>query len=286
MQLKYNRQPSLGSSIIKTLIKLLLLVIVFIFTIFLIGKITFPSPEKNTKSTSLMRLKSFNYIIGLLIIFSSTLGFCEEKIDIWKNNKEDIIDQSQKKKKLPEKPKLQTNQTIKATEKIQIQEGVVIQSNEQKVFGIFDPANFDFNLNMWSATKAKDLRASLKRLDKIELSKSSNEILEAILFSFSYPPRDMTEKEFVNLKINWLIQNDRVDLIDNFLKQNEEFDNKSKLVQYLVDKNIASGNIKNGCEKIKFIDKKIKDPYLKNLKYIVWYLITKTRSTTFAGFIT
>tara|TARA_B100000963_G_C22400495_1_gene568597 strand:+ start:61 stop:240 length:180 start_codon:yes stop_codon:yes gene_type:complete len=47
MQLKYNRQPSLGSSIIKTLIKLLLIVIVFIFVIFLIEKISFPSPEKN-----------------------------------------------------------------------------------------------------------------------------------------------------------------------------------------------------------------------------------------------
>ena len=46
MQLKYNRQPSIGSSIVKTLIKLLLLVIVFIFTIFLIEKISFPSPEK------------------------------------------------------------------------------------------------------------------------------------------------------------------------------------------------------------------------------------------------
>ena len=46
MQLKYNRQPSLGSSIIKTLFKLLLLIIVFIFVIFLIEKISFPSPEK------------------------------------------------------------------------------------------------------------------------------------------------------------------------------------------------------------------------------------------------
>jgi|TARA_B100001063_G_C16697450_1_gene520643 hypothetical protein len=46
MQLKYNRQPSLGSSIIKTLFKLLLLIIVFIITIFLIEKISFPSPEK------------------------------------------------------------------------------------------------------------------------------------------------------------------------------------------------------------------------------------------------
>ena len=46
MQLKYNRQPTLGSSIIRTLIKLLLVIIVFIFAIFLIEKISFPSPEK------------------------------------------------------------------------------------------------------------------------------------------------------------------------------------------------------------------------------------------------
>ena len=47
MQLKYNRQSSLGSSIIKNLLKLLLVVVVLIFTIFLVEKISFPSPEKN-----------------------------------------------------------------------------------------------------------------------------------------------------------------------------------------------------------------------------------------------
>ena len=46
MQLKYNRQPSLGSSLVKTLIKLLMVIVVFIFAIFLIEKISFPSPEK------------------------------------------------------------------------------------------------------------------------------------------------------------------------------------------------------------------------------------------------
>ena len=46
MQLKYNRQPSLGSSIIKTLLKLLSVVVVLIFAIFLMEKISFPSPEK------------------------------------------------------------------------------------------------------------------------------------------------------------------------------------------------------------------------------------------------
>mgnify|MGYP001172311521 FL=1 len=46
MQLKYNRQPSIGSSIIKTLFKLILLIVFFIFVIFLIEKVSFPSPEK------------------------------------------------------------------------------------------------------------------------------------------------------------------------------------------------------------------------------------------------
>ncbi len=46
MQLKYNRQPSLGSSIVKTLLKLLLVIIFFIIAIFLIEKVSFPTPEK------------------------------------------------------------------------------------------------------------------------------------------------------------------------------------------------------------------------------------------------
>ena len=46
MQLKFNRQPSIGSSIFKFFTKFILLVIVFIFAIFLIEKINFPGPEK------------------------------------------------------------------------------------------------------------------------------------------------------------------------------------------------------------------------------------------------
>ena len=46
MQLKYNRQPSLGSSLLKTIITLLIVIIIFILAIFLIEKINFPSPKK------------------------------------------------------------------------------------------------------------------------------------------------------------------------------------------------------------------------------------------------
>ena len=46
MQLKYNRQSSIGSSLLKILVKLLLAIVFFIIAIFLIEKINFPSPEK------------------------------------------------------------------------------------------------------------------------------------------------------------------------------------------------------------------------------------------------
>jgi len=214
-----------------------------------------------------MKLKSSNCFIGLLIIFFCLPLYSEEKIDIWKNKKEITTDSlNQEEKNNQRNPDLLSTQTIQTIEKIQIEEGSQIKTEEQVVYGIYEPANFDFNLNMWSATKAEDLRSSLKRINKIDLSKSSNEILEAILFSFSYPPQGMKEKEFVDLKINWLINNDRAELLESFLKQNEKFDSKSKAVQYLVDKNIASSNIKEGCEQIKFIDASVKDSYLEKFK--------------------
>ena len=191
----------------------------------------------------------------------------EEKIDIWKNKKKTETESSiEEKTKIEKKINLDRSQQIEAPSQIQIQESSEINADEAKVYGIYDPENFNFNLDMWSSTKADDLRSSLKRINKIELSRSSKEILEAILFSFSYPPPGMSEKEFVDLKINWLIKNDRSELIESFLKQNERFESKSKAVQYLVDKNIARANIKEGCEKIKFIDAKIKDSYLEKFK--------------------
>ena len=49
MQLKYNRQRNIGSSLVRILIKLVLFLILIIVAIFLIEKINFPSPEQNYK---------------------------------------------------------------------------------------------------------------------------------------------------------------------------------------------------------------------------------------------
>ena len=215
-----------------------------------------------------MKLKSFNYFLGLLIIFLSFTSLkSEEQIDIWKKkNNSDSTNIPKRETKESIKKIPNANDSIETTQDIEIENNLLNRSEDVKVFGIYDPAENDFNLNMWSSTKAEDLKSSLKRLEKIKLSKTANQILEKILLSFSYPPEDMNEDQFADLKINWLIKKQRSDLIEKFLKQNEEFKSKSKAVQFLVDENIAKANIKEGCEKIKFIDAKVKDSYLEKFK--------------------
>ena len=217
-----------------------------------------------------MRLKSFNTLLSLLFYFLCLFSLnAEDKIDIWKNNENVPKDNLNKSLPEPKEKKniIINNQKIIPKEKdISIEENIITEINQIRVYGIYDPSDFDFNINMWSTTNADDIKSSIKRLKKINLSNTSKEILENILLTFSYPPEGMTEKEFVNLKINWMIENDRADLIEKFLKQNEEFDSKSKAVQYLVDKNIAKANIKEGCQKIEFIDSTIKDSYLEKFK--------------------
>ena len=215
-----------------------------------------------------MILKSFNKYFFLLIALSifSPLN-CEEKIDIWKNKKNSVDNQKQTNPNQSEKKiNLDNKMTLDSSQSIKIENNLIDNRNEIKVFGVYDPEDYNFNLNMWSSTKADDFRASLKRIEKISLSKTSNEILENVLLSFSYPPEGMDEKEFANLKIDWLIRNNRIELIESFLKQNKEFNGKKKAVQHLVDNKISKANIKEGCEKVEFIDSTIKDSYLEKFK--------------------
>ncbi len=214
---------------------------------------------------------SKNFKILLALIFTVLIFFPlkgEDKIDIWKNKKKNGNIESNQSNTVTKKNDIKPNlaEPVEANQDILITDGVIENSREIKVFGVYDPADYNFNLNMWSTTKAEDVRSSIKRIKKINLSKTSNEILENVLLSFSYPPEGMEEKEFVNLKINWLIENNRLNLLEEFLKQNKEFEGKSKAVQHLVDNNISQANIKEGCEKIKFIDSTIKDSYLEKFK--------------------
>ncbi len=199
----------------------------------------------------------------------------EDEIDIW--NKE---------KKITEDKKLDTNITdkkinsktfskINIKSNIQIENEILNNTQDNEIFGVYDPAENNFNLNMWSNTESEKVRSSIKRINKINLSNTSKKIFEKTLFSFAYPPQGMSDNEFIDFKINWMIDNGETDLIEKFLNQNKTFHNKKRIIQYLVDKNIALANIKEGCKKINFIDKNIKDSYLE--KFRIYCLVFKDK---------
>ena len=215
-----------------------------------------------------MKLISLNKNISLLILLILFKPlYAEEEIDIW--NKE-----IKEKSEITIPNNNPSNNTINSeifkksqtNENIKIENEILENSQDPKIFGIYDPAENNFNLNMWTQTEAEDVRLSFARINKIQLSNTATKLFENTILSFAFPPKNMEEKEFVNLKINWMIENKRIDLIEKFLKQNNTFPNKKKLIQYLVDSNIAKANIKEGCNKIDFLDKNIKDSYLDKFK--------------------
>ena len=115
-----------------------------------------------------MRLISFKkYISLLLLIFLFTSLYAEEQIDIWNKEKKDnsLTNKDKKDNNIELNPKIivtsQTNNDIK------IENEILEDSQNLKIFGIFDPAENDFDLNMWSATDAEDVRSSIKRIKKI-----------------------------------------------------------------------------------------------------------------------
>ena len=214
---------------------------------------------------SQMKLSDLSKLIFFLIIFTNlSYSYAENEVDIWKKNPSNSLseDADKQEQKIPS-PLINKNNIT--TSNI-IQEQSSPEINNALLYGIWDPDKYNFELSMWSNTDGKNIQKTISRLNKLKLSETAENILLNTLFSYSYAPENLSEKDFLNIKINWLIKNKKDDLIEQFLTKNNDFPNKNKIIQYLVDRNISSANIKIGCEKVNFIGKDIKDPYLEKFK--------------------
>ena len=209
--------------------------------------------------------KSF-YLIIYLTIFSTFIQ-AEDTVDIWNNKKIEKSSDDQK-KKLEKK----TNNNISLKNNLINKESLIteistFQKEEEELYGLFDPEENDLNLSMWQNTDGKDIKEVFSRINKMKLSSTASDIFSNLILTFSYPPKkNITEEEFLNLKINWLISNKKDILLKKFLEKNKNFKIKKKLIQYFVDKNIAEANISKACDNTDFISKEIKDSYLEKFK--------------------
>ena len=211
-----------------------------------------------------MKLSDLNKFFFYLIIFLNlSISKAQEEVDIWKKDNSNNNEESVQKDKKIESPIINKN-TI-TTNNI-IQEKTPSDSEESSLYGIWDPDTYNFELSMWSNTDGRSIEKTISRISKLNLSETAESIFLNTIFSYSYAPENISEKEFLDLKINWLIKNKKDKIIEEFLKKNNDFPNKNKIIQYLVDRNISEANIKIGCEKVNFIGRDIKDPYLEKFK--------------------
>ena len=211
-----------------------------------------------------MKLSDLNKFFFYLIIFLNlSISNAQEEVDIWKKDNSNNNEESVQKDKKIESPIINKN-TI-TTNNI-IQEKTPSDSEESSLYGIWDPDTYNFELSMWSNTDGRSIEKTISRISKLNLSETAESIFLNTIFSYSYAPENISEKEFLDLKINWLIKNKKDKIIEEFLKKNNDFPNKNKIIQYLVDRNISEANIKIGCEKVNFIGRDIKDPYLEKFK--------------------
>ena len=223
-----------------------------------------------TKLLNLSRI--FLKFLFIYLFFYQSILAEEKGVDIWNNKNKTKTENINVKETIKQEPKIdisKINQNQK--ESIEIKEN---QSQDAKIklIGLYDPGQNDLSLEMWMGTNGELIKQSLKRIEKIKLSKFSEEIFLNTILTFSYSPqKNLNDKEFLKLKIDWLLKNNKIEIIENFLNKNLEFDGKSKLIKYLVDHYISSANISEGCQKADYINKEIKDNYLE--KFRVYCLI-------------
>ena len=203
-------------------------------------------------------------LIFLFFFHSNTSGI--ESADIWKKDSNKEI-QNTEKKNLPEKPKIDYSKENKNLDEIKINDSFSNTEDPVKLSGLYDPEKNDLNLNMWSNTNGEEIEKIFKRIEKVQLSSFSEKIFIETILTYSYPAKaNLTEEKFLKLKIDWLIKNNKLNLIEEFLNANLEFSGKSKLIKHLIDYYIMSANVSEGCEKVNFINKEIKDNYLEKFR--------------------
>ena len=222
--------------------------------------------------SNLNKLILFTFFINILI-FNFTISFAA--VDIWEK----------KKKKNDQSNQINSEKEIKIESPILSEDInkiiIIIDENEIKdpeksVIGIFDPEENNFNLNMWSQSDGEDIKKILKRIDKLNLSKLSEDLLYQVLFTNAYPPKaNLNSEEFLEIKINWLIKKKRIKDLETLLKKNPEVGQNTKAVKFLINEYLSAADIKSACEKINFLDPRVQNNYLE--KFTIYCLINNDR---------
>jgi len=234
------------------------------------------------KILRLLNKKSFSIIFILLFGLSASAE--DEPIDIWNIEKKKVEENSIKNKtEIKEditemKENFDSNiykmQNQKKTSIINLEDK--LETEQIKIVGLYDPEEYGLDINMWSNSDGDQLKAIIKKLNKVKLSKDAIEIVNISLLTNAYhPQKNISEKEFLKFKSEWLIKNSNLKLIEEYILQNQAINLHPNLTKFIVDKYLSETNIDKACEIFSKSDVSILDKYL--LKFNIYCLIKNNK---------
>ena len=225
----------------------------------------------------MINLSQLNKLILTTFFFSILIfnvGFSDTAVDIWKKqeNKKSPDDPINTEEIIIKSPILSSNEN---TESENISE-LELDRHEQTIIGLFDPKDNNFDIGMWLDTDGSDIKSLFKRIDKLQLSEFSEDLLFKVLFTNAYPPKkNMTSAEFLKIKIDWLIKHRRLQDLENLLLTNPAAGKEPSAIKFLINEKLSNAEIKSACEKVSAIDKNVQNNYLEKFK--IYCLINTDR---------
>ena len=152
-----------------------------------------------------------------------------------------------------------------------------LSSQKISILGLYDPDEFGLSLNMWSNSDGDQLKNIFAKLNKMNLSNDAKELMNISLLTNAYQPqKNISEKEFIEIKSEWLIKNSDLELIEKYLIKNQIFDPHSKLTRHLIDQHLSKANLEKVCEIFSKNKEPLSDNYLS--KFNIYCLINTERN--------
>ena len=229
-------------------------------------------------------LNKKNFLILFFLFFTSIVNAEEKPVDIWNIDKKEI-----------EEKNTTNNSEISNGENIlqesiepsvfgmqnQNQKSIInldekFDTKEIKIIGLYDPEDYGLNVDMWANSDGDQLENLLTKLNKMDLSNDAIEIINtSLLINAHSPKKNISDNEFLKLKSDWLIKNSNLDLIEEYLIQNQIINLHPELTKHLVDEHLSNSKIDKACSVFSKNNELITDEYLS--KFNIYCLIKNNK---------
>ena len=224
-------------------------------------------------------LSKLHFIFVFSFFFMINLKAEDKPIDIWNIDKTQVEDNNSQ---LPSNIEIEENensqnkinifsmQSEKELNTIELENALNFKN--LKIIGLYDPEDYGLDINMWINSNGDQLKNIFSKIEKIQLSKDAQEIMNISMLTNAYHPNiNISEEEFLKYKSNWLIKNSNLDLIEEYLIKNQVLGVHPNLTRYFVDQHLSQSNLDKACKIFMKNIESIDDEYLS--KFNIYCLI-------------